>query len=76
MLSTSIKKLVTYGLETGLLPECETSYATNLILDLFHDLLPVSAQADDRNETLSFGGVLFCPDLRLYNAHSYMEGTQ
>ena len=37
MLSTSIKKLVTYGLETGLLPECETSYATNLILDLFHE---------------------------------------
>ncbi len=37
MLSTSIKKLVTYGLETGLLPECEASYATNLILDLFRE---------------------------------------
>ena len=45
MLSTSIKKLVTYGLETGLLPECETSYATNLILDLFHDTATSSTPA-------------------------------
>ena len=37
MLSKSIKKLITYGLETGLLPECEVSYATNLILDLFRE---------------------------------------
>lgn len=32
-----IAKLVQYGLNTGLLPECEKSYATNLLLDLFHE---------------------------------------
>ena len=35
MLSKEIKKLVQYGLETGLLPECEKIYATNLLLDVF-----------------------------------------
>ena len=37
MLNESISKLVQYGIETGLLPECEKIYATNLILDLFHE---------------------------------------
>ena len=37
MLSTSIKKLITYGLESGLLPENEVYYATNLLLDCFHE---------------------------------------
>ncbi len=37
MLSSAIKKLVTYGLETGLLPACEKAYATNLLLDCFHE---------------------------------------
>ncbi len=37
MLSSSIKKLVTYGCETGLLPECEKAYATNLLLDCFRE---------------------------------------
>lgn len=37
MLNENISKLVQYGIETGLLPECEKIYATNLILDLFHE---------------------------------------
>lgn len=36
MLNESIKKLVTYGMETGLVPECERNYTINLLLDLFH----------------------------------------
>ena len=35
MLSESIKKLVQYGVETGITPECERIYATNLLLDAF-----------------------------------------
>ena len=37
MLSESIKKLVEYGIETGITPECERIYTTNLLLDLFHE---------------------------------------
>lgn len=37
MLNAEIKKLVQYGINTGLLPECEKIYATNLLLDLFHE---------------------------------------
>ena len=37
MLNESISRLVQYGIETGLLPECEKIYATNLLLDLFHE---------------------------------------
>ena len=37
MLSKSIQKLVQYGIETGLLPACEKNYATNLLLDIFHE---------------------------------------
>ena len=35
MLSESIKKLVQYGAESGITPECERIYATNLLLDAF-----------------------------------------
>lgn len=35
MLSESIKKLVQYGVESGITPECERIYATNLLLDVF-----------------------------------------
>ena len=31
------KKLVQYGINTGITPECERIYTTNLILDLFHE---------------------------------------
>ncbi len=33
----NIKKLVQYGINTGLTPECERIYTTNLILELFHE---------------------------------------
>ena len=34
MLFENIKKLVEYGVQTGLVPECERIYTTNLILDV------------------------------------------
>ena len=37
MLSNSIAKLVQYGIETGLTPECERIYTTNLLLDCFKE---------------------------------------
>ena len=37
MLSESIAKLVQYGVETGLTPECERNYTTNLLLDVFYE---------------------------------------
>ncbi|MBR2080578.1 MAG: galactose-1-phosphate uridylyltransferase, partial [Oscillospiraceae bacterium] len=37
MLSKYIKYLVEYGIQTGLTPECERIYTTNLLLDLFQE---------------------------------------
>ncbi len=37
MLQESIKKLVQYGVRTGLTPACEEVYTTNLLLDLFQE---------------------------------------
>ena len=37
MLSESIKKLVEYGIQTGLTPECERIYTTNLLLDVMQE---------------------------------------
>ena len=37
MLSENIKKLVQYGIDTGLMPECERIYARNLLLEMFHE---------------------------------------
>ena len=37
MLNESIRKLVQYGIETGLTPECERNYTINLILDIFKE---------------------------------------
>lgn len=37
MLSENIKKLVEYGVQTGLTPECERVYTTNLLLDVFRE---------------------------------------
>ena len=37
MFFQNIKKLVQYGIDTGLMPECERIYATNLLLDVFHE---------------------------------------
>ena len=35
MLFENIKKLVEYGIQTGLTPECERIYTTNLLLEIF-----------------------------------------
>ncbi len=37
MFFANVKKLVQYGIDTGLMPECERIYATNLLLDLFQE---------------------------------------
>ena len=37
MLSESIAKLVQFGVETKLIPECERNYTTNLLLDVFYE---------------------------------------
>ena len=37
MLSENIKKLVEYGIQTGLVPETERIYTTNLLLEMFHE---------------------------------------
>ena len=37
MLNENIKKLVEYGIQTGLLPETERIYTTNLLLEMFHE---------------------------------------
>ena len=37
MLSKYIKYLVEYGIQTGLTPECERIYTTNLLLDIFQE---------------------------------------
>lgn len=37
MLYDAIKKLVQYGINTGITPESERIYTTNLLLDLFHE---------------------------------------
>lgn len=37
MLFENIAKLVQYGIDTGLTPECERIYTTNLLLDLFQE---------------------------------------
>lgn len=37
MLSKNIKRLVEYGITSGLTPECERLYTTNLLLELFYE---------------------------------------
>lgn len=37
MLSENIKKLVQYGINSGLMPECERVYATNLLIECFKE---------------------------------------
>ena len=37
MLYENIKKLVQYGVETGLTPVCEKNYTINLLLDVFKE---------------------------------------
>ena len=37
MLYEDIKKLVEYGVQTGITPECERVYTTNLLLDIMQE---------------------------------------
>ena len=37
MLNKNIRDLVQYGIDTGLVPECEKTYTTNLLLDIFRE---------------------------------------
>ncbi len=57
MLSKSITKLVQYGMETGLVAECEKNYTINLLLDVFHEdeyVEPEESFSDvDLEETLN-----------------------
>lgn len=46
MLHEAIKKLVDYGVTTGLTPECERIYTTNLLLELFHEDEYVDIECD------------------------------
>ena len=56
MLYENIKKLFEYGIQTGLTPESERIYTTNLLLDLFHEDsyedLPVETDSLDLEEIL------------------------
>ncbi|MCR5397582.1 MAG: UDP-glucose--hexose-1-phosphate uridylyltransferase [Lachnospiraceae bacterium] len=49
MLSENIKKLVQYGVESGLMPESERVYATNLLLDCFKEDEYVDCDCDLSN---------------------------
>lgn len=56
MLSNYIKQLVEYGIQTGLTPECERIYTTNLLLELFKE-----AEYEDisvKTETLELEHIL------------------
>ena len=52
MLYESIKKLVQYGINTGLTPESERIYTTNLLLDLFHEDDYEDVECDTENIVL------------------------
>lgn len=52
MLNVGIKKLVQYGIETGLVPECERIYTSNLLLDLFREDTYVEPRQEHSNINL------------------------
>ena len=52
MFFANIKKLVQYGINTGLIPECERIYTTNLLLDLFHEDNYEDCEIDDEEIVL------------------------
>ncbi len=49
MLFENIKKLVEYGIQTGLTPECERIYTTNLLLEIFKEDNYEDAEIDAEN---------------------------
>ena len=58
MLDLYIKKLVNYGINTGLIPECERIYSTNLLLEVFGKDDYTDLAVDDK-KTLAIFSLLF-----------------
>ena len=56
MLDKNIKKLVEYGVQTGLIPECERRYTTNLLLEIFKE--DDYEDVDIQGETLELEDIL------------------
>ncbi len=52
MLQESIKKLVQYGIDTGLTPECERIYTTNLLLEVMQEDEYTDPECDLKNIVL------------------------
>ena len=52
MFYDAIKKLVQYGIDTGLTPECERIYTTNLLLDCFNESEYKDTDCDMKNIVL------------------------
>ena len=62
MLSESIAKLVQYGVETGLIPECERNYTTNLLLDVFYEDDYTAPEQEFQNIEQLVGGSILSHD--------------
>ena len=62
MLSESIAKLVQYGVETGLTPECERNYTTNLLLDVFYENDYTAPEQEFQNIEQLVGGSILSHD--------------
>ncbi len=58
MLYENIKKLVEYGIQTGLTPESERIYTTNLLLELFHEDNYEDTEIDTSSVTEELEGIL------------------
>ena len=62
MLSESIAKLVQYGVETKLIPECERNYTTNLLLDVFYEDDYTAPEQEFQNIEQLVGGSILSHD--------------
>lgn len=62
MLSESIAKLVQYGVETELIPECERNYTTNLLLDVFYENDYTAPEQEFQNIEQLVGGSILSHD--------------
>ena len=62
MLSESIAKLVQYGVETELIPECERNYTTNLLLDVFYEDDYTAPEQEFQNIVQLVGGSILSHD--------------
>lgn len=62
MLSESIAKLVQYGVETELIPECERNYTTNLLLDVFYEDDYTAPEQEFQNIEQLVGGSILSHD--------------